>query len=469
MENNISQFSSKRYHLLPFYRGWCLGFVERNRITISDSEITVDWEKGSKTLPIKELEFCIKEERWFGLGVPRIKIGANGSMTHFYMNDEDEEKLFLGIKQKNPICFSPNSEVIYTSSSSLWLNEEHIISSKNIPSYKFTHYSSLNINELKYFYTKGVFSSNLYVGTTKQYLRLDNVDGKNVEAAQKYISIHGGKIASEAEISYTDCFTLNVIFSPSLWFAHSSIGFTKDGIVYKQKTFKTNDNIFLPYEKVNLATYESKWHWFGTKRINIFGEQNIMPKRSYSYNNCNAIAARLDKEGVGTLNGTEYSPSYHSSWFGIFMSIITLGIYHGLVALFSGRKNTMVVGEKRMAWNGKVYAFTADREDHFERKEMKNLSTVVLEGSDIRSIVYIKKHWYHWWGYLFIWAHPSNIRTLTEEASQYSVDYDLEMRKVWSGTVSSLKDEMERAGFVKDKKRDKFYKKWAKRVLMRKD
>ena len=82
------------------------------------------------------------------------------------------------------------------------------------------------------------------------------------------------------------------------------------------------------------------------------------------------------------------------------------------------------------------------------------------------AVVYVKEKWYHLWGYLCIWAHPSNIRAFAEEARQSSTDYDLKMGKVWSWQASSIRSAIASAGFSEDSDDQKFYKKWAKESLL---
>lgn len=239
--------------------------------------------------------------------------------------------------------------------------------------------------------------------------------------------------------------------------------------MYHQKTFKTNDDIFLPYEKVNMATYESKWYWLFTKHFTIYGEQNIIPTKRYSKNDVDEIKDKLEAAGVKDMEGETYTPSYHTSWIGIVLSIVTLSIYHWLVvaAKMLKKRNTLVIGDDKIAWDGQIYGFTAFR-DGYHREILKKLSTLVLEGKDIHDIVYLKKHWYHLWGYMFIWAHPYNIRWWDGEAgeNQHSVDYDLEIKKIWSWNVKEIISKFEDKGFVPENKKHDFYKKWCKHFML---
>lgn len=502
-DNNSITFTSKTFHWWPFgftdshYPKFWRGFVEQNNITLTDTDITVSYTKnriGEYSLPVKDLEYCIKEKKifsfrlpWFCLGNTRVSIGigkddnsgwkgGNVSYDRFYVDFDEYDDFIDALATKDPVCFSEESEMLKTRArwyridkllsgnrNTLWMNPKHIISSENIK-----YGWRVKTDEIKYFFTRGVIFNNLYVGSEKN-IRLSNVKNDDVRAARKFIKYHGGNIADDAEVSYHDRFTPNVIFSPSLWFTHSSIGFTDKGIVFHQKTFKTEDDIFLPYDKVNIATYESKIYWLLTKQFTIYGEQNIIPSRRYAKLDVDEIKKKLENAGVKELDGNTYSPSYHSSWFGVLLSIITLSIYHWLIVAAKklSSRNSLVIGDERIAWNGTIYGFTAFKSG-YKREILKNLSTLVLEGKDVRDVVYLKKHWYHLWGHMFIWAHPQNIRVLEGEASQDSVDYDLEIKKIWSWNVKKAISQLEDKGFVLEEDSHKFYKDWCKHYLLEK-
>ena len=85
--------------------------------------------------------------------------------------------------------------------------------------------------------------------------------------------------------------------------------------------------------------------------------------------------------------------------------------------------------------------------------------------SDILHTYYYKKHWWHLWGYLFIWTHPKNIRVLAYEADQHSADYDLQMGKIYSRTASKIVNLFKERGFNETDEGRKWYKKWVKAVL----
>lgn len=502
-ENRPITFISKTFHWWPFsftdahYPGLWRGFVEQNNITLTDTEITVSYSKngeGEFSLPVKNLEYCIKEKKifslrlpWFCMGNTRVSIGigekddrlwkgGNVSFDRFYVDFDEYSDFIDALKTKNPRCFSDETEMLETRAhwyridkllsgnrNTLWMNADHIISSEDL-----VWGRCVKTNEIKYFFTRGIINNNLYIGSEKQ-IRLSNVTNDDVKTARLFIKNNGGCIADDADEKYNDCWTPNVIFSPSLWFSHSSIGFTGKGIVYHQKTFKTNDDLFLPYEKINLATYESKWYWLFTKRIVIYGEQNIIPNKRYKKGDVDEIKDKLEAAGVKEMDGDTYSPSYHTSWIGILLSVVTLSIYHWLVvvAKMLQKRNSLVIGDDKIAWNGVIYGFTPFR-DGYPREVLKNLSTLILDATDIYDVVYLKKHWYHLWGHMFIWAHPLNIRSLEGEASvnQSSVVYDLEIKKIWSWNAREIMSKIEDKGFVRDDESHDFYKKWCKHYLL---
>lgn len=495
-DGNSIIFTSKTFHWCPFdfssrLRAW-RGFVEQNNIRITDTDIIVSYSKDCKcefSLPIKKLEYCINEKRIFNLRTPgfcmgntKVSIGigkdnnnynenvygdfkgGNVTFDSFYIDFDEYADFIDTIKSKEPLCFSQETEILETrpawwrvdkllngNRSTLWMNTKHIISSEDVEDEW-----CVKTNEIKYFFTRGIINNNLYVGSEKN-IRISNVTNDDVKTARQFIKKHGGNITEEADECYRDCWTPSVIFTPKLWFAHSSIGFTDKGIVYHQKTFKTNDDLFLPYEKINLATYRGKWYWLFTRRFAIYGEQNVVPAKRYSKGSVYEIKEKLDAVGVNDIEGNAYDPSYHTSWIGILLCIVTLSLYHWLVVLIKMFQNRaqIIIGEDKMAWEGPINRF-AD----FHRKKQKRLTTLVLTGKDIRDVIYIKKHWYHLWGYLYIWARPDNIRISEGEAgnNQDFLDLELEFNKVWSWDAGSIISELEAMGFESNGEDHKIFK-----------
>lgn len=491
-DNNSIVITSRTFHWWPFsfdvhFPGHWRGFVEQDNIILTDSDIIVSYSKDGKgefSLPITDLEYCIHKKTFFRfMGNTKVSVGVgeqdnlpwkDGNVS-FYIDFGEISAFIDALKTKKPLCFSQETimleeripwyridKLLSGNRNILWMNDKHILSSESIK-----RGWCVKTNKIKYFYTRGIINNNLYIGSEKR-IRFSNVTNEDVRTARQYIKLHGGNIAEDATESYSDSWTPNVLFSPSLWFTHSSIGFTDKGIIYHQKTFKTNDDIFLPFDKINVATYNSKWYWLFTKKITIYGEQNITPKKRFSKVSVDIIKHKLEAARVKKIEGSTYTPSYHSSWFGILLSIFTLSLYHWLVVTLTifQKRNTLVIDKNRIVWDGKIYYFTPSQ---VRREVWKKLTTLVVGVKDIEDIVYIKKHWYHLWGHLFIWANPDNIRRIDGEAgeNQKSVDYDLEIKKIWSWDVRNAILILKKSGFESDGKKHELYTEWCKHFLFK--
>lgn len=468
--NNKVTFKAWAFHLNPFGgRGFWRGFVERNTIEVTSEDITVESGKFRSVFPIAKLEILYTErKRWFGFGLKRYVLGLEKKddldLDYFYLNDDNFKELRDGL-QSLGACFGDDQHLLVESRRSkikLWANSTNVYTITYGWFRKFVRHRKA-IKDLKYAYSRGLISKNTYLGNDYSSLKIKNITAESMRNIFAFVKQHGGNLdENEADESYSDIFSPTVIFHPTQWFYHSSIGFKDGGVVFKQKTFKTDDNIFLPYDKINMIVCKHSLVSFGAK-IQIFGEQNILPKKQYSKGDAHAIEQKLFDNGVKSLQGEAFLPSYHTSWIGILLSIITLSIYHWLVVAFTKKRNQIIIGDKKFSWNNKVYAYSPDI-DKNKRQLVKGVDGFVCNCDEIKDCVYLKKHWYSLWGYLFIWVHPSNIRILEGEASQSSVDYDVELSMVWFSQVRRLKEVLKDNGYDYNNSNDghKFYKSWCK-------
>ena len=287
----------------------------------------------------------------------------------------------------------------------------------------------------------------------------------DVAKLKQHIINNGAKLGEISNKTFNHTFSLNVLWSPSLWFTSSSVGLGDKGVTLSQKTFKTSDNIFLPYEKVYFAASAKKWYQFSSKLF-IFGEQNIVPLRRFKTDDAKRIVEELRERGVGKVEGASFSESYHSSAFGVIFSVLTLGIWHLITVLFSKERNTLVVGEDKFVWNGNIWLMNLEKNERVKNKDNQKFLAGNIQG--IKDVYFYKKKWYHLWGTLFIWTHPDNIRTLAYEGSQDSQDYDIEMGKIYSCTAKNILKALEEGGFQKDSSLRKLYKKWVKHTIAQK-
>lgn len=436
---------------------------ERNAICFREGNIVIG--RGNKALWInnehtitrddclfrgiqtKDIEFAAPKRRCWGLLRPKFSVGSacwynfKYNWVNFWVLNVkatyDEIKTARDIlKKKEAICYKEGSSVVTTTvplwciwsrlfsdKDSLWMNPEHVISDRRIG---WLHHGII-IPQIKFFYTKGLFSHDLYLGA-KGTIRLDNISSKDKTTIEQHLKENGAKIALDSIADYNDVFTLGDIFKVKNWFVSSTISITKNGIKMTQKTFKTNDNIFLPYDKINFAETYGGHSLLGARHIRIYGEQHIMPIRKYSKSATKEILKCLDEHGIHAVKGEKFTPSYHSSWIGILLSIVTLSIWHWIVVFFTSSKKrnglTLDATQKKASWEGPLYVVWKEKNEDPKKDDGSKLT---FEVSDLEGIIYYKKHWYHLWGYLCLNVHPYSFRN-----DQMSKDYTFLLGKCWS-------------------------------------
>lgn len=471
-------FSTQHFHLWPFvgffssWRGFCPTYTT---IIGSDSIVLMCNGKKIHSFQPSEIEACTMDKTWFGFGSIRIALSyknsnyekeKRGDQWYFFRNEfsyvkeEDKSILINAIKETEAKCF--NSKSVSLRNDTIWMSNEYIIEYDGKAEVGFW---ALSMPEIKYYYSQNSiipFMKPVLVTGADHALRIKDLNNTDVDALKQHVINNGAKLGEISNKTFKEAWYLSVLFSPKLWFNHVSVGLGDEGITFSQKTFKTNDNLFLPYDKVNFAISNKKWYWFFTRRLIIFGEQNIIPKRRLYAGDAKRVVKELREKGISEFEGDSFSESYHTSGLGVLLSIVTIGIWHFIVMLFSKKRQSIMVGEKLMAWTGKVWLINFDS---YSREMSKNkLQFYAGEASDVRAVCYRKKHWYHLWGRLYIWVHPSNIRVLAYEADQSSQDYDLDMGKIFSWTASSISNALKSAGFEENSETKKFYKTWIRHL-----
>ena len=474
-------YSTKQFHLWPFvgFFRW-RGFYPTYAVTVDNDSVILERD-GNKihSFQSSEIEACTLSKTWFGLGKLKMALfykssnyekDKRGDQWYFfineftYVNKEDKDKLISAFKRAEVKCF--NSKSVSLRDDMLRMSNEYIVEYDGDSKDSFW---ALSIPEIKYYYTQNSiipFRKPILITGADHSLRIKKLSHYDVEALKQHLIDNGARLGEISNKTFHDAWYLSVLFNPKQWFTHVSVGMGDEGITYSQKTFKTNDNIFLPYDKVNFAISKKKWFWFFTRRLIIFGEQNIIPKRRLYAGDAKRIVEELREKGVSEFEGESFSESYHTSGWGVLLSILTIGIWHILVMLFSKKRKAIMVGEKKLAWDGKVWVINFD--NYCREKPKNKLHFYAGNVSDVRAVCYRKKHWYHLWGHLYIWVHPSNIRAIAYEASQYEQDYDLEMGKIFSGTYNRILSALENAGFEEDSELNNIYKKWIRHLEAKK-
>lgn len=470
-------FSTKQFHLWPFYNGFnWMGFLPTHTISVGDNEISflINGKDVERFSP-QEVEGAHFFKTWFGWGKTKVGFSTKknksekekrGDCWYFLSNDysyvssSNQNNLIQSFKEIHTKCFDEKG--LSLRNGKLWMCNEYVV---EYGGNNEIAYWALEIPELKYFYSEKSmipWKKPVLVTGSDHPLRIKKLSTNDVAKLKQHVIGNGAKLGEISNATFHHAFSFGVIFHPSQWFTSCSIGLGDEGVSFSQKTFKTNDNLFLPYDKINFALSTGSWYNL-TRKLYIYGEQNIIPKRRFSSGDAKRIINELREKGIGQFEGKELTESYHSSWVGVLLCIVTLGIWHLIVMMFSKKRKSIIIGEEVFAWNGDLWQM--DPDNYRREKTKEGLKFFVGKADDIKDIYYYKKHWYHLWGYVFIWVHPSNIRSLAYEADQMSQDYDLEMGKVYSSTAKEIVQYLKEKGFRQDSERHSLYKKWIKHFI----
>lgn len=461
-------FVTKQFHLWPFYNGlsW-KGFFPTYTISVIDNEITVllNGKIIKKFIPqnIEAVQFLTT---WFGMGKFKVVVSVEQqnavqervktlSNDYCYINPQSHSDFIKALQEAQTKCC--NEKCLSLRNGKLWMSNEYIVEFNGKD-----QCAAIKIPDLKYYYTeKSIlpWKKPVLVTGSDYPLKIKELSSKDVESLRQYVIANGAKLETISKATFNHIFTFDIIFKPALWFTSSSIGLGDDGVNFMQKTFKTKENIFLPYEKINFVISTGKL----ASQIFIYGEQNIVPKRKFAGSDARRIVKELREKGVGQFDGERFTESCHSSWFGILFSILTLGIWHVIVWEFSKKRQSIIIGKEMFVWDGNLWLI--DIENHIHKKADGNLKILAASPADVVSVHYTKKHWWHWWGYLYICVKPQNIRSDAYEASQSKRKYNLEMGKVFSSTASSIIDLLKAGGFKKDSQQQSKYDEWIKQYI----
>ena len=473
---NNQTFVTKQFHLWPFYGFKWRGFLPTYSIDVSSEDINFSINgRTFKSVNIEDVCLAHFVKTWFGYGKIKLRFATrndsyqdNDEERHFlskyvcYLNPNSLDQAILSFKEANVKCFRPESVTL--KNGRMWMCGDKVINYQR--GFFERYYCALNTSGLKYFYTQKSlipFMNPVLITGARSNLRIRFLRNNDINKLKQNVIANGAKLGDVSNSSFEDTFSMKVIFSPSLWFTSSSIGLGDEGITYNLKTFKTTDHLFIPYEKVNYATSTGSWYQ-RTRELFIFGEQNIIPSKRFKKEDAKRIIEELREKGVEKLEGRSFSESYHTSAWGILLCILTLSIWHWIVVAFTKNRKSIMIGDEALVWNGETWLIDFNKFKRYKPNE--KIKIYAGKASDCRAFYYIKKHWYSLWGYVYIWAHPTNLRVLAWEAAQHSQDYDLEMGKVWFWNAKRIRKELEANGFKSDQNNNKLYKGWVKAVLI---
>lgn len=437
------------------------------------------WHAIYYGLSTKDVEFATRKRKYWGLSKPIFSVGVADWFNFKYnwvdfdvlkttCSSAEISKARTFLKDNDAICYAEGSSVVTTSipiwkrlfsdNDSLWMNSRHVISDKKLGWLQH----GIIIPQIKFFYTKGIFSHDLYLGAMGA-IRIDNISSSDKAIIEQHLNNNGAKIALDSLADYHDIFTLGDIAKVKNWFVSSTISITKNGVKMTQKTFKTTDNIYLPYDKINFAETYGGHSLLGARHIRIYGEQHIMPIKKYSKSATKEILKCLEEHGIHAVKGEKFAPSYHSSWIGIVLSVATLSIWHWIVVFFTSAKKrpglTLDMSQKKASWEGPLYVVWKEKNEDPKKDEGSKLT---FEVSDVTGMIYYKKSWYHLWGYLCMSVHPYSFRT-----DQLSKDYTFLLGKCWSWNAKNVISKFVECGHTRNYTNDvkKNLKWWAKYIL----
>ncbi len=471
------KYVTKQFHLWPFYGLRWRGFLPTYSIEINDSEIEFRFNNHfiNRYKP-EDICLAVISNTWFGYGKTKIgfaeeynSVEKRGNQWHFlrkyncYLSPESLDQAIQSFKEANVKCFK--QEAVSLRDGNLWMCADKVVEYEGISK---KNYWALDTSELKYFYTQRSmipFAKPVLITGSDHVLRIKKLNRNDVEILKQHVIDNGAMLGDISNASFTDTFSMKVLYSPSLWFTSSSIGLSDKGVTYNLKTFRTTDNIFIPYEKINFATSTGSWYQ-RTRSLFIFGEQNILPRKRFKIDDVKRIVEELREKGVSKLEGSCFPESYHSSVWGIIFCFLTVGLWHCIVMAATKRRNSIMIGDKIFGWDGDLWLIDFDNKQRV--KPDQKIKLYAGNVSDIKSIYYYKKHWFHLWGSLYIWTRPRNLRTLAYEASQEKQDYDLEMSKVWFWNVKQIRKELVDNGFERNADSDKDYRIWVKYAILNK-
>jgi hypothetical protein len=462
--SNKTMFRTKHFHFCPIVNdikglGW-RGFLPTYQLEI-DSEKAVLSRNGKNldTYELNHIEACMMKTPYMGLSrnkkIRFAKLNKKTDSTQnsyyfdmraFYVNKDKINEFINVLKSMDAKCCSTKSIVL--SSGNVYMGPDYVIEyGKDEIDHK-----GISTKDIKFYFTK---KSSILPWSKKrelitganEHIKIEGVESADIKKFEKYIVENGAKFGGDNNKSYQDRFTLSQLIHPSLWFTKSNIGLGEEGVSFSQKTFKTNDNVYLPYSKINYISADKKWYNLFTRKVKIYGEQNITPKRPYSSSDVKEIVETLNKRGIIKFSGETFKSSYHGNLLG---------------ALFTSKRNTLTIDSKKIGWIGSIYILNDDEEKKKTSKDKAFAGGI----NDICYAVYKKKHWWNLRGNFFMLVRPHNIRELSGDAHQDSFYYDFELYKIWSGTASDIKERLTNGGYVEDEE-CQWFKKWCKKNMFK--
>lgn len=222
-------------------------------------------------------------------------------------------------------------------------------------------------------------ANGLYCGYHKQ-INIKHISKSVIKTFSKWCHERAPRLTSKGE-SYKSSILANP-FNLWRWLYPDEISITDEALIYTRKTFRRDEMIYLPFKRISL--FLSTGGWF-TKSFEVYGEQNIIPKYSFSSSSVSAIKNMLEKHHIKTGSGRSWHSSYlfPKNWFGRAPRILNVD-------------EKLIFYPKRIESEMKKYYNMKSRVGAFEQME-------------ISEVVWYKPLFY-WFGTIKITGTPTNIR-----------------------------------------------------------
>lgn len=256
---------------------------------------------------------------------------------------------------------------------------------------------SVNIKEIAFFDTSGIFNKTLEFGYTDQIL-MKGISSKNCNIIKKHIIANGAKIGKEGFVVKSLPFTgLSDLLKPLKWFLRERLILTDDAVLFIKRKLFSNKTTYLPFGKISFGYIDG---WL-SKKIYIIGEQNIMPSYSFPSKPISTLKAKLKEIGLELKKGKSFRPFWFSS----------------------GRN---LVNPPRIFCTEKEIAY-------IDVLPFKGTVIKVLRYNEIET--FKKRKWYSLLGSIVISGNVENIR------GQSTIEYSREIKKEMESEKPVIKDD----------------------------
>lgn len=189
-------------------------------------------------------------------------------------------------------------------------------------------------------------------------------------------------------------------FSIANWFRRDTLCLTPNAVIFTRKSFKHDEMAYVPYKKINMFLSSPG---LLTQYIEIYGEQNIIPRFKFSRNDVSKIRSVIEANGIKPKTGeTFYSARiFPKNWFGRAPRIVCIDdqvvYYPKRIAKELGtndkgvvvRASSLKINEiYEVSWNKKFLRLFGDilvqGEPYIIREDQKDTNK---EGNTVRMII----------------------------------------------------------------------------------